>query len=111
MPRRQANLNGPNQLRDIVGMDFLSSSAVKTLKNSMQMIRTASRGALAQALAQFLRTLRTWKKSFQKRAQVQSNASNHDGQVAPLVDFPQHLPCLAGIFSSGHVLGGINAIE
>src|ERR1035438_5729933 len=50
---------------------------------------TASRGARAQALAQFLRPLRTREESFQKRTQIQSGAPDHDGQVAPLVDFPQ----------------------
>ena len=37
LPRRQANLDRPNQLGDIVGMDFLSGSTVETPQNSVQM--------------------------------------------------------------------------
>ena len=80
LPRRQANLDRPNQLRDIVGMNLLRCGAVETPQNSMQMIGTASRSTLAQALAQFLRALRPGEESFEQSAQVQSGAADHDRQ-------------------------------
>ena len=40
-------------------------------------------GAFAETLAQFFRTLRQIRQTFQKRAKVQSRTSSNDRQFAP----------------------------
>ena len=62
-------------------------------------------------MAQLFRALRAGEESFQQSAQVQSGATDHDGQVISKVDLRKHLARLASIFARGDVLSGIENIE
>src|SRR5271165_3076208 len=65
----------------------------------------------AQALAQFLRALRTGEKSFQQRAQVESRSPNEYWQTAARLDLIEHLSRLAGVFAGRDVAVWCYAIE
>src|SRR5215469_18442031 len=55
----QADLDGANQFGRVVGMDLRGGRRVQMLQDPVKISRAPLCRALAQALAQFLRTLRT----------------------------------------------------
>ena len=111
LSRRQAYLDGPDELGHIVGMNFLGSGAIQALQNAMQIIRAACCCALSQALSQFFGALRAGEKSFEQGAEVESGSAHQNRQMAAHFDLIKHLPRLAGIFAGRDMARGRDAIE
>ena len=90
---------------------ILSAAArVEPQQNAVKIIGAMSRCAISQAFAQVFRALRSGEKAFEQRAQIESGASDDDGQMAARLDRPD-LPRLASIFAGRHVARGRDEIE
>ncbi len=82
----------------------------------MQVLSPVLLGAVAQAVAQVFRPLRTREKSFDESAEIESSSSADDGQVSSPLNFAQNdlaqnLPRLASIFSSTDAGERIHTIQ
>src|ERR1700683_385796 len=111
LSRRQAYLDRADELRRIVGMNLLRSSAIQAAQNPMKVIGAACVRTFSQPLPQFFRALRAGEKSFEQGAQVESGSSHQDRQVSPRFDLVKHLPRLAGVVAGSDMAGGRDAIE
>ncbi len=92
-------------------MDFLCRRGIESAQNAMKIVRTAAGYAFARTLAQLVRALRTWEKSVEQGAQVQSSSTHDDRQMAAGLNLLQHLPRPPRIFPGSDVICRCNAIQ
>ena len=92
-------------------MNFFRGRRVETPQHLVQMICTAFRGTLTQALAEIFGALRAGKQTLQQSPQVQSGAADNNRQTPAKVDFFEHFARQAGIFAGSHVLGWFDDIQ
>src|SRR4029077_4620542 len=71
LPRGQADFDGADQLRNIVGGAFFGGRRIESPENSVDMISAAIRRAGAQTFAQLFRARRAGEESVEQGAQVQ----------------------------------------
>ena len=76
--RGQTDLNGPDELGNVIGMDLCGGLGIETAQDAVQVVRAILFYALTQPFAQFFRTLRTGEETIQQGAEIEPSTSNHN---------------------------------
>ena len=111
LPRGQTDLNGPDELGNVVRMDLCGGLGIETAQDAVQVIRAIFFYALTQPFAQFFRTLGTGKETIQQSAKIEPSTSNHNRQVPTGFNFGKSLPRQTRILARGNVACGVYKIE
>ena len=81
--REKATFNRADDFLLIRRHDFRRGLCIEFFQDSMKVTRPVRAGGFAETLAQFFRTLRQLRQTFEQRAKIQSCTSGNDRQFAP----------------------------
>ena len=109
-PRRHADFHRANHFGKVIGMDARGSRGVEAAEQAMGESGPA-RFAVPQASAEDFIPLRTRREAIHERAQIETRAAGHNGEMTATRDLPKRAAAQACEIARGEQFVGIDDVD